>query len=115
MVDPNMKDFYGRVDRIQRIHAAGGGFEAEGTLGMFHYNAQRRRRYRSTWIMPILLVALTVLLIKAGVLAVIGQDFYDDRVVMLQQGSVIDQAGAYVLEAGQATIWLSEVIRGVIR
>ncbi|MCV2866214.1 hypothetical protein [Defluviimonas sp. WL0075] len=114
MVDPNMKDFYGRLDRIQRVHAAGGGFEAQGTLGMFHYNSLRRKRRRATWIMPVLLVCLTVLLIKAAVLATIGRDFYDDRIAMLKQGSTIDQAGAYVLEAGEATVWVSEVIRGAI-
>ncbi|MCV2867949.1 hypothetical protein OEW28_04855 [Defluviimonas sp. WL0002] len=115
MVDPNMKNFYGRVDRIQRVHAAGGGFEAQGTLGMFHYNALRKKRRRATWLMPALLVCVTVLLIKAGVMATIGPELYQDRIAMLQQGNALDRAGAYVLEAGQATVWLSEIIRGVIR
>jgi len=115
MVDPNLQNFHGRVGRIQRIHAAGGGFEAAGTLGMFYYNTLRKRRRKATWIAPVVLVMLTVLLIKAGVLAVIGQEFYDDRVAMLQQGNIVDQAGAYVLQAGQTTVWLSEAIRGIIR
>ena len=34
MYDPNMRDFYRRVGRIERTHAQGGGFEAAGTLGM---------------------------------------------------------------------------------
>lgn len=115
MIDPNMKNFYGRLDRIERTHAAGGGFEAVGTLGMSYYSAQRRRARRGAWIMPVAMVVATVVGLKAGMLATIGPDLYQDRVAMLSQGGLVDQAGAYVLEAGPITVWLSDQMRGLVR
>jgi len=113
MIDSNMKDFYGRIDRIERTHAAGGGFEAVGTLGMSYYTGQRRKARRRTWIMPAAMLVATVIGLKAGVLATIGPDLYQDRVTMLSEGSLVDKAGAFVLESGPLTVWLSEQIRGL--
>lgn len=113
MVDPNMKNFYGRIDRIERMHSAGAGFEAVGTLGMSYYSAQRRRSRRAAWVLPAALLVATIFGLKAGVHAMIGPELYQDRVAMLAQGGLVDQAGAFVLEAGPVTVWLSEQIRAL--
>jgi hypothetical protein len=111
MVDPNMRDFYGRVGRIQKTHENGGGFEAAGTLGMTYYNSLKVRRSRMTWLMPVVLVAATIIAIKAAVLANIGTETYAARIAALQAGDMADRIGAYVLVADPLTQFVAEQFR----
>lgn len=114
MVDRNMQDFYGRLGRIERTHEAGGGFEAEGTLGMSYYRARRRPARRFGLLGPLVLVAMTVLAIKAAVLATIGPESYEERLAALRAGTGAEQAGAWVLQADPMTVSLAERLRAVI-
>jgi hypothetical protein len=113
MFDPNMHDFQGRIARIQKTHAAGGGFEAEGTLGMYYYNSLKVQRRRGVWIFPTALVFATILFIKAGVLASIGADAYAGRIASLKGGGMVDVMGAWVLQADPLTIKLAALIDGL--
>lgn len=117
MVDRNMRDFYGRLGRIERIHDAGGGFEADGTLGMAYYNSHRKpaRRRRGGFLGPLVLVMLTVVAIKAAVLATIGPESYGERVAALRGGSVVEQVGAYVLQVEPMTAWAAGWVASAIR
>jgi hypothetical protein len=107
MVDPNMRDFYGRVGRIERTHQQGGGFEAAGTLGMTYYNSLKVKRRRMTWLMPVALVFCTIVAIKAAVLANIGADTYTARIAALSGGDMADKIGAYILQADPLTQYLA--------
>jgi hypothetical protein len=108
MVDRNLQNFYGRVGRIEKIHAAGGGFEAEGTLGMSFYNAKRNRSSRKGFLGPLVLILMTVVTIKAAVHASIGAEQYGQRIAALEAGDWADRTGAYVLRADPLTLAISE-------
>lgn len=115
MVDRNLQNFYGRLGRIENIHRAGGGFEADGTLGMSYYNSRRQRgRRRTGWLAPLALVAMAVLGLKAAVHATIGEELYEERVAELRAGGGLHQAGAYVLQADPLTVAISEKIGALI-
>ncbi len=116
MVDRNLQNFYGRIGRIQNIHDAGGGFEADGTLGMSYYNARRHRnRRRLGFLGPLALVAAVIVGVKSVVHATIGQEVYDQRVAALWAGDTVEKAGAYVLQADPVTIAIAEKIRQLLR
>lgn len=114
MVDRNMQDFYGRLGRIDRIHQSGGGFEADGALGMSYYNTRRKPARRRGVLAPVVLVMLTVIAIKAAVLASIGAERYEERIAALRAGSGVEQGGAWVLQADPLTTMLADSLRGVI-
>lgn len=110
MIDPNMRDFYGRVGRIERTYQMGGGFEAAGTLGMTYYNSLKVRRRRMTWLLPVVLVLGTIVAIKAAVLANIGQETYAERIAALSSGDMADRIGAYILQADPLTQYVAAQI-----
>jgi hypothetical protein len=114
MVDRNMQNFYGRLGRIERTHEAGGGFEADGTLGMSYYRARRRPARRFGLLGPLVLVAMTVIAIKAAVLGTIGPERYEERLAALRSGSSVEQGGAWVLQADPMTAALAERLRAAI-
>lgn len=110
-----MRDFHGRLRRIHKIHRSGGGFEAAGTLGMSYYNSLKRKRSRSVWVMPLALVLLTVIGIKAAVHATVGEQTYNDRIAALAAGDAADRMGAYVLQADPLTLYASAILQDVLR
>lgn len=114
MVDRNLQNFYGRLGRIERIHDAGGGFEADGTLGMSYYKARRRPLRRAGVLGPLVLVVMTIVAIKAAVLASIGDERYEERVAALRAGTPVEQVGAYVLQADPLTVSMAGQIRKLI-
>jgi hypothetical protein len=114
MVDRNRDDFQGRIGRIERIHDKGGGFEADGTLGMTYYNARRRRARLPRWPLTLLVVLVVLLLLKAGLHVAIGGGAYDHRVAALRQGSKVEQIGAWLLQADPATLALAERMRRLL-
>lgn len=114
MGDRNMRDFYGRLHRIDQVHSAGGGFEAEGALGMSYYNARRKPARRRGLLGPVVLVMMTVIAIKAAVLASIGPERYEERIAALRAGAAIEQAGAWVLQADPLTTFLAGRLRTVL-
>ncbi len=111
MVDRNMSDFQGRLGRIERTHEAGGGFEANGTLGMAYYNAHRRRWRLPRWPGTLLVTALVLFGLKAGLHVAIGGDAYVQKVESLRQGSDTDRVGAWLLQADPVTLALATQLR----
>jgi hypothetical protein len=114
MADQNMDTFQDRLVRIDRIRENGGAFEAVGTLGRSHYDSNRRRRHHGLWLRPLALILAGFLVFKGGLLAQLGEDVYARRVAELAQGSVIERAGAVVMRADAATMWMSEKIRTAV-
>jgi hypothetical protein len=113
MLDPNLRDFQGRVARIEKTHAAGGGFEADGTLGLYYYNSLKVQRRRGVWLFPTAMILATILFIKAGVLASIGAAAYGDRIAGLNSGGMVDIMGAWVLQADPLTVKVAALIQGI--
>lgn len=112
MSDPNMDDFYGRVARIERAHAMGLGFEAEGTLGRsstFRSRVKKRPVLRSALFVIALLFGL-----KGAILTQLGDDTYLGRVEALRQGDALDRVGAFVMQADPVTVWLAVQFRKVM-
>lgn len=114
MVDRNLRDFQGRVGRIERTHDAGGGFEADGTLGMSVYRSRRRLRV-PRWPGVICVSILILFLLKAGLHVVIGADVYDQKVVDLRAGGTMDRIGSYFLQADPVTLAIAAQMRRLIR
>lgn len=116
MVDRHRRDFQGRLGRIEHTHEAGGGFEAEGTLGMSYYNSHRRRRRRLPRLLGVLTVMAVVLIVlKAGMHVAIGADAYAYRVAAMKAGTQTDRFGAYLLQADPVTLALAAQLRRVVR
>ncbi|MCB2116660.1 MAG: hypothetical protein KDE00_10270 [Rhodobacteraceae bacterium] len=111
MVDRNLQSFYGRLGRIEKIHDAGGGFEANGAIGMSYYNARRRPARRAGLLLPLVLVAMTVVAIKSAVLGSIGDEAYAERVAKLEAGTSVEKAGAWVLQADPLTVSIAGHLR----
>lgn len=112
MTDPNLKDFYGRVARIQRARAKGHGFEAAGTLGRsyFHRPATQRRSVLG----PVLFLLLCTVLLKGAIHHSIGAQSYGERVAALRTGDAIERAGGWLMQAEPATVFVSEQIARVL-
>ena len=112
MADPNLKDFYVRLGRIEKIRRSGGGFEAVGTLGLSHYTRAQRR---STPIFrPLLVVFIAVIGIKGVIHHQVGAETYAARVEALRQGGSVDQLGAFVMQADPLTTFVSAQISDVM-
>lgn len=111
--DPQMREFSERLRRISRIHSHGGGFEAAGTLGQSYYTRQARR-YGRPVLRPMLYMIGTVILAKSSLLASLGPVEYAARVLALQAGSGVEQAGAFVMGADPLTLAVAEALRPLL-
>ena len=112
VTDPNLKDFYVRLGRIEKIRRAGGGFEAAGTLGL-SYSAPEERRSMPVF-RPLLVVFLAIIAIKGVIHHEVGAQTYAARVEVLRVGTSIDQIGAFIMQADPITVFVSDQIRDVM-
>ena len=112
MTDPNLTDFYGRVARIQKAHDKGYGFEAAGTLGRSYYFRPRSKRRPFIW--PVLFLLVCTVLLKGVVYHSVGAETYNDRVAILAAGEWIERAGAWLMQAEPATIFVSDQITAAL-
>lgn len=112
MTSPLDPDFAGRLQRVERIHRRGGGFEAAGTLGR---SQSFGRPVRRSYLRTALLVAGSFLLIKSLLLLQIGEANYQDRVARLKTGGYVETAGAYVMQMDPVTVWVAEKLREIVK
>lgn len=110
MHDPNLVDFYNRVGRLQKAHAAGYGFEAVGTLGRSHYSRRTRKR-RKNFVLPLLFVGMAVFGLKGTIHYHVGAETYETRVSSMGSGEGFDRLGAVLMQADPVTVWLSGKMR----
>lgn len=106
MYDPNIQDFYQRVGRLQKAHAAGLGFEAVGTRGRSYYYRPRSKR-RFSVLTPFLFLTLAAFGVKGTIHYHIGADTYQARVASMQAGEGFDRLGAIIMAADPVTVWVS--------
>ena len=109
MTDPNMRDFYSRVTRIERTHAKGYAFLAEGTLGRAPRPARRSR------LVPVLrsamFLVMGVICLKGVLNYQVGPDLYDQRVERLAAGDEVERIGATIMWADPASVWVADRLR----
>lgn len=113
MYDPNLQDFYRRIDRVEMARTRGLGFEATGTLGRSAYRRPAARRW--SILKPVLLVCLVMLALKGVIHHKIGAATYDQRVAGLMAGDGIDRLGAFLMTADPVTLWISGQIAQTLR
>lgn len=76
--------------------------------------AKARRRAPSFPLRGIMILAAAAMLFKAFLLVNLGGITYAERVAELQQGTVLEQAGAWIMQADPATIWIAEQIKSFL-
>ncbi|MBK5945586.1 hypothetical protein CCR83_03750 [Rhodobacter veldkampii DSM 11550] len=114
MTNRNMKNFEDRLKRIDQIHSAGGAFEASGALGRAYFETVSAKPRRRQWMRPLALILGGFVLFKGGLLAHLGFETYVGRLAHLQQGSVLERAGAWAMAPDGVTLWLAELFRPLI-
>lgn len=114
-VDINMKDFGKRVKRINKHHRklANGYITSVNHDGLIIAKV-RRSGPRFPW-KGIVLCFAAFFAFKGYLFSQLGEATYNDRVVSLQMGSVVEQAGAYAMAADPVTMMISEQIKSVMR
>lgn len=114
MQDPNLKDFYERIGRLQKARAKGFAFEAPGTLGRsFYHRAPKRRGIGLA--MPVVFLMASVFGLKGAIHSYIGAATYDSRVSSMEKGEGFDRLGAVLMQADPVTLWVSSVMREHIK
>lgn len=116
MSDANLASFYGRIARIERAHAKGYGFEANGALGRSHYF--RPVRQRRPLLRVMIFAFVCVFGMKGAILHNVGFDSYEARIARLESGREFDKLGASLMQADPVTIWVASqitVVRAKLR
>lgn len=107
-----IQNFDRRLKRVTRRH---GRMRDNGVVAKLDKNgviaAYPRRRLPSFPLRGFIILFAAALLYKGFLLAYLGPTTYDNRVTALAEGSLIEQGGAWILQADPAT----QVIAGVIR
>ncbi|MDN5786879.1 hypothetical protein [Pseudorhodobacter sp.] len=110
MYDPNIKDFYERVGRLNKAHAAGFGFEGVGVLGRsYYYRPQRKSKLKL--MIPVVFIVMSGFALKGAIHYSVGAQTYGNRVAELQNGEGFDKLGAAIMAPDRLTLWVSDVIR----
>ena len=106
--------FEQRVRRLSRKHRllADGVVHRIGDDGLISaYPRRHMPRFPMRGVMILIAVAF---LFKAFLLFSLGATTYGQRVALLENGSVFEQAGAWVMQADPATVWLADTLTQVI-
>ncbi|SIS87175.1 hypothetical protein [Phaeovulum vinaykumarii] len=109
-MDRDLTEFERRLQRIDRTHAAGGGFEASGALSRADFDQIVSPRRDGLWMRPMALLLAGFLLFKGGMHAGLGARVYDLRVDQLAQGNALEQLGAWIMHADGLTLWVSGIL-----
>jgi len=114
MAKTDMNEFEKRLSRIDKIHEAGGAFEATGSLGRSYFDSMRPKSRRALPLRGLALLVAGILLVKGLMLARIGAEEYSNRVASLADGSAVEHIGAWVLHADPATRYIASVLTPLI-
>lgn len=115
MADANMEDFYRRMDRIDRNHRKlARGYvttvNADGLIVARPRTSSRRFPWRG-----LMLVLALMIVFKGFMYAQIGAADYDARVALLQQGTIAEQVGGYIMKADPVTVAISAWFEDMLR
>lgn len=104
------RDFDNRLRRIDRsrVKLSGGYVSVVGRDGLIMLKPQRKR-----FTLPLrglLLLLAGGIGLKVMILLTLGAPIYADRVAALQEGTLVEKAGAWVMQADPLTVLLAEQI-----
>lgn len=101
-------EFDRRLRRIERKHRrmSNGRVAVVDDNGLITYRA--RRRAPRLPLRGLFLLAMGLLAFKGLVLTHLGAETYDLRIEALKSGTVVEQAGAWLMQADPVTVWISE-------
>jgi len=113
MADPNLIEFYGRLERLHAARRRGGsGFDPTGTLVRGHPG--RKRHHAPFRLMrlakPVVIILVALVGLKGIIYSEIGSGNYADRLAQLQKGDAIAQAGAVLMRADPLTLYVAGLI-----
>ncbi len=77
--------------------------------------ARPRRRSLRFPLRGLLLLIAAGFAFKGYLLADLGPATYGDRVSVLQAGTIVEQGGAWLMQADPATVWIAEQINSYLR
>lgn len=103
--DPNLNEFYGRVERIEKLRRKGYGFEARGTLG--RSATFRKERSIGGLVRSLMLVVVIGFVLKGVILFYVGAGTYEQRVGELATGTGFDPLAATLMSADPVTRLIS--------
>ncbi len=72
-----------------------------------------RRRMPAFPLRGVAILLAAAFLFKAFLFASLGPITYEERVARLQAGSVVEQGGAWVMQADPATVWIAGQINAL--
>ncbi len=103
-----------RLKRIVRRHdkMANGVVKTVNSDGLI---VARPRMYKPRFPLKGLIVVLFLgFLFKGFLLAYLGDAAYTDRVAALQGGTVMEQAGAWIMQSDPATVFIADGLRTIL-
>ena len=108
-------EFDRRMRRINRRHSklSHGYVTAVNDDGLVV--AKPQRRGGSRMLRGLIFIAVVVVLFKGFLHAQLGAFAYQERVDSLAAGTVVEQAGAYVMTADPVTLWISSQVVSLVR
>lgn len=107
MID-SQRDFYNRLSTVSRKHAAmSHGYSTTMRPDGLIIVKPKRRIGRGFPIKGLIGLVLGFFLFKSVMLAAMGETTYNERIDKLNQGTVIEQGGAWVMQIDPATEYLS--------
>ncbi len=107
MAEAQYQDFDRRMRRIVKNHRRldRGFVAAIDENGLLVAKPQRALpRISYSWMIGMLTM---LFMFKVYLFAVLGPTTYDERVTKLANGTVIEQAGAFVMQADPLTVWVA--------
>jgi hypothetical protein len=76
---------------------------------------RRRRSGPNVPLRGLLYLACGFILFKSIALAQFGAQGYDDRLASMQEGTIVEQIGAWTMQADPVTLWVADKLRPFLR
>ena len=109
------QEFDSRLNSIdrKRTKLAQGYASKVGKDGLIIFRPKRRKS--GLPLRGLLYLFLGFTFLKAGIIAHLGAPLYEDRLAQLAQGSIVEQAGAVVMQSDPVSQKLSAYLRPILR
>lgn len=98
---PHLKEFKGRLTRIEKAHRKGYGFEARGTLG--RSSTYKRERSFGRMLRGLLVVLALAWTMKGIFYFHVGAELYQSRIAAMETGTDFDPIAARLMMADPVT------------
>lgn len=115
MADIQQLEFGQRVQKINKSHRklAGGFVTTINDDGLMVARPHRKSSHQT--IRSLFFCLVIMMAFKAFLYAQSGEQAYQQRVSLLQSGTIVEQVGGYVMYADPITVWVSGMIGNVTK